>query len=497
MKCPFCGKQSDAQICPFCGMDKSLEERIRHTADGFYRKGYQALVSGDLSGAAGFLDQALFYDGKNTQLLNLRGLIYYHVGDIGEALSLWQRSLSIDDRAENRAHVYLNDLKKHESRLRSKQEAVRLYNEALEQVRSGSLDFAIARLRKATSLNRHHIKAHLLLALCHIEQKHYKQALNALDRVTHIDPLHPIAARYRRWITELAEQGQTDAEDEDVQDISEHSSVRRSLVEPDLTEIFGAGKNKKVSLRNWHATIGQIVLFILGALCMYAFIYTLKIPDELSKLRRSNAELKEAEEQQASSLERVQQELLKAQQYEYEAEQKNTENERKVKELEAQVAELSNMELEDALANAVLAHLDGRDSEMAMILADIDVNDLENASRDLYNVLLESMTSNVDGMYQSGRADYNEAKSTEDESQREYLLNSAYGALKIAMEFSEPMTSQQYWAAYCFADTCLMLGKYQEAVDASQSLLDTYIARDDFYDDAVALHAEALAALGG
>ena len=497
MKCPFCGKHSDAVICPFCGMDKRLEERIRHTADAFYRKGYQAVTAGDLSGAAGLLDQALFYDGKDTRALNLRGLIYYHTGEIGEALTMWQRSLDVDERVENRAHIYLNDLKKHESRLHSKQEAVRLYNEALEQVRSGSLDFAIARLRKAVSLNRHHIKSQLLLALCHIEQKHYKQALSALDRVTHIDPLHPIAARYRRWITELAEQGQTDAEDDDIQDISEHSRVRRAMVEPDLTEIFGAGKNKKVSLRNWHSAVGQIVMFVLGALCMYAFIYTLKIPDELADLRRSNAELKESEEQQAASLERVQQELLKAQQYEYEAEQKNSENERKVKELEAQVAELSDMELSDVLAKAVLAHLDGRDSEMILLLADIDINDLENSSRDLYEVLMSSMTENVDGMYYDGRYDYQQAKAEEDETERERLLNSAYGALKIAMEFSEPMTSQKYYASYYFADTCMMLGRYQEAVDASQELLDTYIARDDFYDDTVYLNEQARAALGG
>ena len=497
MKCPFCGKHSDAVICPFCGMDKRLEEKIRHTADDFYRKGYEATVAGDLSGGARYLDQAMFYDGRDTRILNLRGLIHYHTGEIGEALTLWKRSLQVDDRAENRAHIYLKDLEKHESRLHAKQETVRLYNEALEQVRSGSLDFAIARLRKAASLNRHHIKTHLLLALCHIEQKHYKQALSALDRVTHIDPMNPIAVRYRRWITELAEQGHVDAEDEDVQDISEQSSVRRALVEPDLTEIFGTGKNKKVTLRNWHAAIGQIAMFVLGALCMYAFIYTLKVPDELAKLRRSNAELMEAEDQQAASLERAQQELLKAQQYEYEAEQKNMENERRVKELEAEVAELSAVELNDALARAVLAHLEGRDSEMVMILAEIDVNDLENSSRDLYEALMDSMKGDVYGMYQSGRADYEQAKNETDEAERERLLNSAYGALKIAMEFSEYESSQLYWSYYYFADTCLMMGRYQEAVDASQELLDIYVARDEFYDNAVDLNWEARAALGG
>ncbi len=494
MRCPFCGKHSDGDICPFCGMDKRIADKIRHTADRFYRAGYQAACINDLYTAECNLKKALYYNGEDTRTLNLLGLVYNRTGQIGEALKLWQKSVSLDERRDNRAWTYLDDVRKRASRLAAKEEAVRLYNEALEQARAGSLDFAIARLKKAGSLNKHNVKAHLLLSLCYIEQKRYNQALSALEKAARMDPFHPLVARYRSLIAGLAEQGIVDAEDEDVQDVSESHGVRAGLTEPDMTEIFGSGKGRRVRLRNWHQTLSQIGMFILGAACMFAFIYTLKIPDEVIRMREETASMQESVQQMEEATEQMQQDLLKARQYQYDAEQANVSLKKEVEDLTKELQEAVESNVDDALAQAVITYLNGDYMTLLTDLSRIDRDLLTESGRTLYDTLEKSLDYVSDQMYQSGYEDFMAAQDAEGEEQKQ-LLQAAEKKLTIALRNSEEETNQWYMARYYYGCVRYWQEEYQEALAVAQDLIDRYEHDDDYSSLIHGLYEDASAAL--
>ena len=497
MRCPFCGKHSDANICPFCGMDKSLEAKIRHTADRFYREAYARVTSGDLSTAADLLEKALFYNGKDTRTLNLLGLIRYRTGEIGDAMRLWERSVELDERRDNKARGHLADVRKRETRLRAKLEAVRLYNEALEQCKSGSLDYAIARLKKAGSLSRHNVRVQLLLALCYIEQGRYKAAIACLDKVKRVDPLHPVLARYRKWITDLAEQGETDAEDDDIQDVSETHSIRQALTEPDLNEIFGSGKNRRVRLRNWHTTLSQIGMFIMGAACMFAFIYTLRIPDELSRLRQEAADMREEVAQKEEAAAQMQQDMLKAQQYEYEAEQRNTELKRQVDQLTQDLDTMGAVDMDDALARAVITYLNGSYSDLIVELDLIDRESLTEDGKKLYDILAGALNAGAADLYESGTEDFFAAQEADGEEQ-EKLLSQAYLKLNRASSHLEEETHEWWMASYYLGCVLYWQGQYQEAQTLAQDLMNRYWnVGDEYYNLLVSLNNDAEEALNG
>lgn len=486
MRCPFCGKHSHSDICPFCGLDKRLEVRIRHTADGFYRRGYEAASGGDYYGATRCLQKALRYDGRNTQTLNLLGLVYYQTGNIGEAVQLWQRSLRLEDREENRAHQYMKELHQHESHYRAMRDAVKLYNDALEQCKNGSLDYAVARLKKAVSVSKGFVKAELLLTLCYIEQHQFKKALAILEKVQRQDPLHPQIARYRRLIALMAQEGQEDAQELDVQDVSDSISVRSSLTEPDLLEIFGTGKNKHITLRNWHNTLSQIGMFAAGAVCCLAFVYTLLFPARVDTLQGRVVSLEADNAALSADKEQLQQELLGAQQESYQIEQSRTELENQLKLLQNS----TDGSMDGGLAAAVTLYLNNQYEECAKELLAIQADELEDADAALYARLREGLADRSESLYQEGYQAYVDAQETEGEARKE-LFNTAVEKLLVAQEFLENGTSQQYYAMYYLGRAYYFQEEYAKARDQMERFLTVYLEEDELRDAAQQLYYDA------
>lgn len=479
MRCPFCGKHSHSDICPFCGMDKRLESKIRSTADAFYRNGYQAALAGHYHDASENLEKALRYDGRDIRILNLLGLVYWQVGEAGRAMNLWQRSVQIDSRTENHAHRYIEDVQKRSSQFRAMKDAIRLYNEALEQCRNGSLDYAVARLKKAVSLNKHFIKGELLLALCYIEQHHFKKALTLLEKVQRQDPLNPVTARYRRIIAEMAEAGHEDAQELDVQDVSQNISVRSAMKEPDMEEIFGAGKSRRVTLRNWHNVFTQIGMFALGALCCLAFLYTLLFPAKVDTLQDEVTGLKAEVTSLNTDKEILQTELLQSQQSLYQAEEAQKNLEEKVTELEDTIA-ASKGSVESGLAVAATYYLNKDYEACASALENIVEEDLEESEKALYDQiragLADSMGSDV---YTEGMEAYNNGD-----------YETAVTKLTQAVEYLEG-DEQQYEAMYYLGMAHFELENYAEAEALMLDFLDAYTEEDELRALAQQLYYDA------
>lgn len=496
MRCPFCGKHSETQVCPFCGMDKGLEDKIRHTADRYYREGYRTLASGDCYGAIQQLKKACHYDASNINTLNLLGLAYYRVGEIGEAYRMWNQSIQTDSREENRAYRYMKDLDEHESRKTSMAESIRLYNEALVQCQNDSLDYAVARLRKAVSLNKYYVRAELLLALCYIEQKRFRRAISVLKKVQHHDPMNPMLGRYRTLITRLAEGGQEDAEDQDVQDISEERSVQEELKEPDLIEIFGS--SKKITIRNWHNTVSQIGMFIMGGLIMLAFCFTLFFPDQVDDLKGQVTDLNAENRALTADKEALQQELLSAQQLEYEHTQQETGYASQVKALQEELDALKEAGKIDAspIASAAAAYISGDSKECAMVYMAIDSEYLSESEMKLYELIRTNMSGMASAsVYETGFQAYLDAQET-DGTEQEDLFKEAIADLSMCAAFMEENSDVRFNAMYYLGRALYLYGDYENSVRVLESFMNLYTEQDELLSMAEEVYYNASAMLG-
>ena len=80
--------------------------KTRVIANSYYNMGLERARLRDLSGAAECLKKSLHFNKYQTDARNLLGLIYYEVGEVGDALVQWVISMNLQPQ-ENRADYYL------------------------------------------------------------------------------------------------------------------------------------------------------------------------------------------------------------------------------------------------------------------------------------------------------------------------------------------------------------------------------------------------------
>lgn len=260
-----------------------VERKLLETSEKYYRSGLSKAEAGDLSRSAGDLKKALQYDKYNEKARNVLGLIEFHRGELGEAMKQWSIS-EYYNKTRNRATYYLHEIKTEPELLTNMNESIHLFNEAVELLKRDSIDFAMARLRKAVHLNPQYVKAQLVLSLCYIENKHFKTALRVLDQVAKVDPLNPDAMRYRLYIARQLQEGTEDASVSDIQDLSEDLYVQQALPTPDKDDIFKEDRKKRRAALNMGESFRQLALFLAGVVCSIGFMQTLWYPDRVQKM---------------------------------------------------------------------------------------------------------------------------------------------------------------------------------------------------------------------
>ncbi len=288
-----------------------VEQRLLETSEKYYRSGLLKADAGDLSRAASDLKKALQYNKYHENARNVLGLIEFQRGELGEAMKQWSVS-EYYNKNHNRAAYYLHEIKTEPELLTKMNESIHLYNEAIELARRGSNDFAIARLRKAVHLNPQYVKAQLVLALCYIENQHFKTALRVLDQVAKVDPLNPDAMRYRLYIAQQMQEGTQDVSISDIQDLSQDLYVQQALPEPDKDEIFRENRHRKKAARNIGEPLMQLALFLAGVVCCFGFMQTLWYPDEIRKLDQQVLELELSQRELRQEKDELQQDIAKA-----------------------------------------------------------------------------------------------------------------------------------------------------------------------------------------
>ena len=264
-----------------------------------------------------------------------------------------------------------------------------------------------------------------------------------------------------------------------------------------MTELFGTGRSRRVRLRNWHATLSQIGMFIVGAACMFTFIYTLRIPHELSTLRRETAEMQEEVKKREEAAAQMQADMLKAQQFEYEAEQRNVDLKRQVDQLTQDLEAMSAVDMDDALARAVITYLNGSYVDLIVQLDLIDRDSLTEDGKRLYDILSSSLSYGANELYQSGYEDFLAAQQADGEEQED-LLNKAYMKLERAAGHLEEETTEWWMASYYLGCVRYWQGDYQGASNTAQELMSRYWnVGDQYYQLLILLYNDAQEAMNG
>nr|WP_314459433.1 tetratricopeptide repeat protein [uncultured Clostridium sp.] len=189
------------------------ERKIRVIANSYYNMGLEKAKLRDLTGSADCLKKCLHFNKYMTDARNLLGLIYYEVGEVGDALVQWVISKNLQPE-DNRADYYLEAIQKKKGTMDLERKAVRRFNQALAYVKSGSEDLAILQLNKAVEDKPNYVKAQLLTALLCIVREDYQKAGKAVNKVLLIDHNHPKALYYKSIVKETGPKAKPEREPE-------------------------------------------------------------------------------------------------------------------------------------------------------------------------------------------------------------------------------------------------------------------------------------------
>lgn len=172
------------------------ERKTRVIANSYYNMGLERARLRDLTGAAECLKKSLHFNKYMTDARNLLGLIYYEVGEVGDALVQWVISMNLQPE-DNRADYYLGEIQRKKGTMDNERRTVRRFNQALVYAQNGSEDLAILQLNKVVEGKPGYIKAQLLFALLSIAREDYQKASKAINKVLQMDCNNPKALYYK------------------------------------------------------------------------------------------------------------------------------------------------------------------------------------------------------------------------------------------------------------------------------------------------------------
>ena len=263
-----------------------LQRKCQQISNSYYNLGLEKAKVRDLSGAIVQLKNALHFNKYHTDARNLLGLIYYEIGEVGEAIVQWVIS-SNQRPKENIAQRYLSDLKKRAGRLEIYEQNLIKFNQGLNYANNGNPDLAILTLTRVVQEKPSFVKAQLLLALLYINRGEYKKAGKALLLVLRTDKTNEKALRYMAFVKENT--GRADIENKKMSNAFSHRQMTDDdvIIPPTYKEFNG-----------WQTALNIGVGILVGA----AAVLFLYMPTKMASVsHRSNAEVSSISEKLSSA----------------------------------------------------------------------------------------------------------------------------------------------------------------------------------------------------
>jgi len=302
MRCPNCEKTYEeiGNVCPHCHVDVVVFSRASRLSRRLYNQGLAKLHSMDYTNGIGLLTKSIAIDKGNIQARNLLGLALFEVGHVGDALRHWVVSSSLLTE-ENPASEYLEHVKKNARVLEKLNDAVAMYNKALDHIKQKSDDLAVIQLKSAVENNPRFVDALNLLALCNLIQNDRERAITAVEKVLSIDAANPVATKYYSALSPGKGRGSK------AQQIPAKFSAPQS--ESGTPYRIVGLKDKKPT--NFH--IAEILTFVIAVACTIAVFYFLLLPairqSHEQEITRMQQDFEQEREEHELALEELQEEI--------------------------------------------------------------------------------------------------------------------------------------------------------------------------------------------
>lgn len=276
MICANCGYTfQNGNLCPNCGIDCFMFLKTRNISIRLYNKGLNCTKNGDLSNAIHHLEQSLLFDKNNIQARNLLGLTYCEIGQVADALKHWIISTSIL-KEKNPATKYMDSLQRDAVFMEHSNDAIRMYNKAIEYLHYGSDDLAIIQLKKSIDICPNLIKAYNLLILCCIDEKNYPRAEQFIQFVLKKDCKNETALLYEHHLKLLLDQKLT--RKSDLASIAPSEEMIKTISAKKTDSAPPIPRYKRHEQQTQFIDPKTIVSFALGVLSASMVIMALIVP---------------------------------------------------------------------------------------------------------------------------------------------------------------------------------------------------------------------------
>ncbi len=429
MRCYYCNASLDfTGKCPECGADVRVWKRVSSISEYLYNEGLKKARVRDLSGAANDLNMSLRYNKANMKARNLLGLIYYEMGETVSALSEWVISKSITPQ-DNPASGYLAQVQRSSSRLKSMNQTIRKYNQAVSYCRQGNYDMAVIQLKKVLSANPKMVKGHLLLGLLYMQTQRYDLAIRSLRAAQKIDVNNTDALAYIRECRQHLKDTGSEKEKKDDDEILKYVSGNETIIRP---AIFSD-----------HTALRTVINLLIGAAIGIAVVSFLIIPEIRQRAHtQANGQVVEAnqtisaKEQAISSLE---DEVASLQQ--------------QVEDANAKTAEAQKRsESYNSLLAAYVPYADNDYTRAGELMGSVDRELLDESAQRLFDDIQTNIHAQM-------------MKNLFDEGQRLYERKDYAGAIEKLQQVTESDPAyENAQAAYFLAFAYNYEGNYPEAL---------------------------------
>lgn len=235
-------------------------QKIQYASNAYYNRGLELASERDLTEAAEHLKRALHLNKYHTDARNLLGLIFYEMGETGEALVQWVISVNLQPE-NNMADRYLDEVQRKPGKLEVASQSVVKYNQALSYAKSSSDDLAVLQLKRIVEEKPNFVKAQMLLAALYIIHEDYTKAGKALMKVLQVDRGNKKAQRYLDYVKSRT--GRADIEKRKLHNAFSHREMEDNdvILPPTYKENTG-----------WQSIINIAIGLVLGVVVVLFLI---------------------------------------------------------------------------------------------------------------------------------------------------------------------------------------------------------------------------------
>lgn len=355
--------------------NEGLYSKIIYKSNSFYNDGLKKAQVRDLSGAIASLRECLSLNKKHTDARNLLGLVYFEIGDVARALAQWIVSRNNDNRKDNPALYYIEQVQSNQAMLDTINQTLKKYNQALQYTYQGSYDLAIIQLKKVLSINERLVAAYQLLALVYAETGEFEKARRTIVKGLRID------RNNTRLLAYLAEMDLILHEI----DIQSQDGKKKNTKKPGM-DVMSYESGMDTIIQPVHekerAGFSSIVNIIIGIVTGVAVCYFLILPARIDqKTAEFDEKLIEVSDQLSEEQAKHNQDMISLGELE-------TERNELKSDLAKALGQNGNIRPEDYLIKAATAQIShGSDSQDVMELLDnISEEDMNSKSADFRNL---------------------------------------------------------------------------------------------------------------